>query len=44
MSENKKAPAPTGANANTKVIASSIKAILTWVQIFYNGNEVNACG
>ncbi|WP_274379103.1 hypothetical protein [Streptococcus ruminicola] len=44
MSENKKAPAPTGASANTKVIVSSIKAILTWVQIFYNGNEVITFG
>ena len=44
MTEMKKAPALTGAVANTVVIAHSTKAILTWVQTFYNGNEVIACG
>ena len=44
MTEIKKAPARTGANANTVVIAHSTNVILTRVQTFYNGNEVIACG
>lgn len=44
MVEMKKAPAPTGAIANTLVNASSTKAILTRVQEYYNGNEVITCG
>lgn len=44
MTENKKAPALTGANASTKVIASSTNAILTRVLVFYNRNEVIARG
>jgi len=44
MTEMKKAPALTGAVANTVVIAPLTKAILTLVQAIYNGNEVIACG
>ncbi len=44
MTEMKKAPAPTGAVANTVVIAHSTNSILTQVQTLYNGNEVIACG
>ena len=44
MTEIKKAPARTGANANTVVIAPFTKAFLTRVQAIYNGNEVIAGG
>ena len=44
MTEIKKAPALTGANANTVVIAPFTKVILTRVQAIYNGNEVIAGG
>ena len=44
MTEMKKAPALTGANASTVVIAPFTKAILTRVQAIYTGNEVIAGG